>query len=408
MRQAAYGADVKGIDEEHNDKKSDRHRPTHIVVIGARENNLKGISVSIPYGKITAVVGVSGSGKSSLVMDTVYAECQRRMEQLNSESSFRPRPQMESMTGCMPVVMISQKEIRANSNSTIGTFSGISHHLRCIYAAIGKRNYSDPSQVSFKLTPATFSFLDPECRCAACNGKGRKYQPDIEKIITRPEKSLLLGASPFLGKLRCDHCGGDGRVKIPYTQDSYGVCPVCHGTRYDKRVENICCDGKSITQILALSVEEAAEFFTGRNDEIAKECTLLVRVGLPYLTLGHSTGALSGGEAARLKIASCLMSANMKNSLFLLDEPTCGLHFSDIDHLIALLYEMIDAGNTVVAIEHNKRFLSAADHVITMGPGAGENGGRVIGELKQQKKINGSRSISNLKINKTINCNENI
>ena len=824
VRQTAYGADAKEKHEEHNDKKSDRHRPTHIVVTGARENNLKGISVSIPYGKITAVVGVSGSGKSSLVMDTVYAECQRRMEQLNSESSLRPRPQMESMTGCMPVVMISQKEIRANSNSTIGTFSGISHHLRCIYAAIGKRNYSDPSQVSFKLTPATFSFLDPECRCAACNGKGRKYQPDIEKIITKPEKSLLLGASPFLGKLknymdhpnanwmkgqvvalademgvdlakpwkelpedfrekvlygdttkevtfvydnkktgrkgeitrivegifpvinrtfieddkggmgkrymsdipcdvcggerlapegrlvsvlgvrypvaagldferlrrfalemkeelpkeelqlieehidaiiadcetakklgieyltidrepstlsggeaqrlklmsafgnhmtgilyifdepskklsqreydyiigmmrelihegntvlmvehnmdlikiadyvieigpkagklggylmaegtykdvtthshamlgkyavqydrydrgtrtlvtweddscfsikhvtannlhdvsvaipkaaltcitgvsgsgkstllyqgilpqmeksdsfdqvvlveskiaggsarsvvatyigimdeirqmfasgeaassagydekdfsfnagslRCEHCGGDGRVKIPYTQDSYGVCPVCHGRRYDKRVENICCGGKSITQILALSVDEAAEFFTGRNDEIAKACTLLVRVGLPYLTLGHSTGALSGGEAARVKIASCLMSANMKNSLFLLDEPTCGLHFSDIDHLIALLYEMIDAENTVVAIEHNKRFLSAADHVITMGPGAGENGGRVIGELKQQKKINGSRSISNLKINKTINCNENI
>lgn len=774
-------------------KPSDRQRPTHITVKGARENNLKGISVSIPYGKITAVVGVSGSGKSSLVMDTVYAECQRRMEQLNSENSLRPRPEMESMTGCMPVVMISQKEIRTNSNSTIGTFSGINHHLRCIYAAIGKRNYIDPKQVSFKLTPATFSFLDPECRCPACNGKGRKYIPDINKIITMPKKSLLMGASPFLGKLknyienpnanwmkgqvvalagemgvdlskpweelpedfrekvlygdttkevsfvfdnkktgrkgeitrivegifpiinrtyieddkdgmskkymsdlscdvcggerlapdgrlvsvlgvrfpvaagfdfaklrsfalemkqmlskeelqligehidamitacdtakklgieyleldrepstlsggeaqrlkllsafgnhmtgilyifdepskklsqkeydhiigmmqelvddgntvlmvehnmdlikiadyvieigpkagklggylmaegiyedviahdnamlgkyakqvdrydrgkrtasvspeqphfeishvtannlhdvtvsipkaaltcitgvsgsgkstllyqgilsqmeksdtfdqvvlveskitggssrsvvatyigimddirqmfassvaaataglsekdfsfntgslRCEHCGGDGRVKIPYTQDSYGICPVCHGKRYTKRVEEICCNGKSITQILGLSIEEAAEFFAGINDEIVRKCELLIRVGLPYITMGHSTGLLSGGEAARLKIASCLMNANMKNGLLLLDEPTCGLHFSDIDNLISLLYEMIDSGNTVVAIEHNKRFLLAAEYTIVMGPGAGEKGGRV-------------------------------
>ncbi|MDD6037795.1 MAG: TrmO family methyltransferase [bacterium] len=792
-RETGFVAAGEEKDEDTKDDKSNRQRPTHIVVTGARENNLKGISVSIPYGKITAVVGVSGSGKSSLVMDTVYAECQRRMEQLNSENSLRPRPEMESMTGCMPVVMISQKEIRTNSNSTIGTFSGINHHLRCIYAAIGKRNYIDPKQVAFKLTPATFSFLDPECRCPACNGKGRKHIPDIKKIITMPEKSLLMGASPFLGKLknyienpnanwmkgqvvalaremgvdlskpweelpkefretvlygdttkevsfvfdnkktgrrgeinrivegifpiinrtyieddkggmskkymsdlpcevcggerlapegrlvsvlgvrfpiaagldfaklrrfalamkqrlskgelqlieehvdaiitacdtaeklgieylelnrepstlsggeaqrlkllsafgnhmtgilyifdepskklsqkeydyiigmmreliddgntvlmvehnmdlikiadyvieigpkagnaggylmaegtyedvtshnnsmlgkyavqydwydrrerasyssentsyfgvehvnannlhdvsvtipkaaltcitgvsgsgkstllyqgilqqmeksntfdqvvlveskiaggssrsviatyigimddirqmfalseaavaagfcekdfsfntgslRCEHCGGDGRIKIPYTQDSYGVCPVCHGKRYNKRVEEICCGEKSITQVLALSVDEAVDFFTGRNDEIAKKCALLVRVGLSYLTLGHSTGILSGGEAARLKIASCLMNANMKNSLFLLDEPTCGLHFSDIDNLITLLYEMIDSGNTVVAIEHNKRFLSAADYTIVMGPGAGENGGRV-------------------------------
>ena len=139
-----------------------REKPTHIIVKGARENNLKGISVSIPYGKITAVVGVSGSGKSSLVMDTVYAECRRRMEYLSSEKNNHPRPEMDSMVGCMPTVMISQKEIRGRANSTIGTFSGINNHPRSIYATIGKKQLQDENTVDLKLTPAAFSFLDFE------------------------------------------------------------------------------------------------------------------------------------------------------------------------------------------------------------------------------------------------------
>ena len=141
--------------------------------------------------------------------------------------------------------------------------------------------------------------------------------------------------------------------------------------------DRILWHGKSIADVLELSAEEAAEFFKEKQ-EIAGKCELLIKVGLSYLKLGHSTGALSGGEAARLKIASCLMNANMKNTLFLLDEPTCGLHFSDIDNLISLLYDMIDSGNTVVSIEHNKRFLGAADFTITMGPGSGAEGGKII------------------------------
>ena len=135
-------------------------------------------------------------------MDTVYAECRRRMEQLNGENLSRQRPEMDSMTGCIPVVMISQKEIRTSSNSTIGTFSGINHHLRSIYAAIGKRHFMNKNVIQFKLTPTTFSFLDPECRCDACNGKGVRFVPDMKKIITNPNISLLDGASPFLGKLK--------------------------------------------------------------------------------------------------------------------------------------------------------------------------------------------------------------
>ncbi|MDO5126398.1 MAG: ATP-binding cassette domain-containing protein [Eubacteriales bacterium] len=130
-----------------------------------------------------------------------------------------------------------------------------------------------------------------------------------------------------------------------------------------------------------MSVEEAIEIFEADNASLAKKCQLLKKFGLSYLKLGQSTGELSGGEAARVKMASCLMSADVKNTLFLLDEPTSGLHFSDIDHLIASLYELIDSGNTVVAIEHNKRFLSAADYTITLGPGAGDKGGYILQSL---------------------------
>lgn len=773
-----------------------REKPTHIIVKGARENNLKGISVSIPYGKITAVVGVSGSGKSSLVMDTVYAECRRRMEYLSSENNNHPRPEMDSMVGCMPTVMISQKEIRGRANSTIGTFSGINNHLRSIYATIGKKQLQNENVVDIKLTPATFSFLDFECRCQACNGTGMKQIVDIDKIVTKPKKSLLDGASPFFGKLRnfiknpnanwmkgqavalanemnidlekpweelpkeyrklilegdsnrkvsysynnskngrtgttervlegvipaimrlyveddkagmskkymsdslcdvcngerlgvdgrlttvldvrfpiaanmsfsdiaefmmklknelssgelmlvnehieaileicmnagklgvdylelgrstltlsggeaqrlkllsafanhmtgilyifdepskklsskeysyiidmmkeliadgntilmvehnmdmiciadyvieigpqagtkggylmgegnfcdvtkhkntmigkyaghedvfdrssrpirgismnkkenasvshvtannlrdvtvsfpkksltcitgvsgsgkstllyqgilpqmekgndfeqvvlvesklqgissrsvvatyvgimddlrniyasteyarthnfsekdfsfntgslrCENCKGDGRIKVPFTDDVYTVCPHCHGSRFMREVKQIKWHGKSIDEVLSLSVDEAFDFFKDSSTDISEKCKFLKRVGIGYIKLGQSTGILSGGEAARLKIASCLMDVNMKNTLFLLDEPTCGLHFSDIDNLINLLFEIIDLGNTVVCIEHNRRFLSAADYTITMGPGAGKLGGRVV------------------------------
>ena len=193
------------LDEEQiiqNEYALMREKPTHIEVIGARENNLKGIHVTIPYGKITAVVGVSGSGKSSLVMDTIYAECKRRMDILNSDNAGIVRPEMDEMLGCIPTVKISQNEIRSNLNSTIGTFSGLYGHLRSIYASIGTRNYKNSNQVEFKMTPTMFSYMDQECRCARCNGTGVVSEVDVQKVITDENKSLLEGASPFLGKLK--------------------------------------------------------------------------------------------------------------------------------------------------------------------------------------------------------------
>ena len=183
-------------------KETSIETPTCIEVKGARENNLKGINVVIPYNKITAVVGVSGSGKSSLVVDTVYAECKRRMEYLNSENMGYKRPEMEDMTGCIPTVRITQKEISSNINSTIGTYTSLYRHLRTIYATIGESHYEDASKVKLKITPSTFSYMDPECRCAKCNGTGIVYTVDENKIITDEDKSLLEGASPFLGKLK--------------------------------------------------------------------------------------------------------------------------------------------------------------------------------------------------------------
>lgn len=770
------------LDEEQiiqNEYALMREKPTHIEVIGARENNLKGIHVTIPYGKITAVVGVSGSGKSSLVMDTVYAECKRRMDILNSDNAGIVRPEMDEMIGCIPTVRISQKEIRTNLNSTIGTFSGLYGHLRTIYASIGNRNYKNENQVEFKMTPTMFSYIDKECRCDKCNGTGVVYEVDVKKIITDENKSLMEGACPFLGKLktflqnpnanwmkgqvvaladkfnvsletawkdlpdhfkktvlygdesknvsfvyhnkkngrkgeinrtvegiiptinrlyrenqldqltgkymsvmecdkcqgerlaydgrmvsienvrypvcagmtfdelsgfadylrskldfekyklieehvhairnicitakklgisylnvdrrtdqisggeaqrlkllsafqndmtgilyifdepskklgvneyqytinlmkaliaqgntvlmvehnldmikaadymieigpeagdaggyltgegfyedirnhsgtlfskymqlenkshkiqntfsekdfvhiknvtahnlkdvsikfpkrtltcitgasgsgkstlmnygiipqmsnskefeqivfveskitagssksvvatyvgvmdeirelyaktedalmngysikdfsfnngngRCECCNGEGRVKIPYSEDAYRICSQCHGRRYKKELDVVKYGGKAIADVLQMSVQNAGNFFEKSDTSISKKCRMLTSVGLGYLSLGHATNMLSGGEAARMKTAGCLMNANMKNTLFLFDEPTCGLHFSDIDNLLSILYELIDAGNTVVAIEHNKQFIASADYVINL------------------------------------------
>ncbi|NLG04379.1 MAG: hypothetical protein GX567_11225, partial [Clostridia bacterium] len=173
-----------------------------IYIQGARENNLKGLTVTIPYTQITAVVGVSGSGKSSLVRDTLYAECKRRMEYLCNDRHLLQKPNVETVSGCIPAVMISQNGLRGNSQSTIGTYTSAYDYLRIIYASIGTRHSTKCNYPLFKLTPSSFSYLDPESRCPVCNGTGYVVTVDEEKLIEHPEKSVLEGASSFWGKLK--------------------------------------------------------------------------------------------------------------------------------------------------------------------------------------------------------------
>ena len=289
-----------------------------VSVQNVSANNLKNVSVSIPKNAFTCITGVSGSGKSTFMYQGIM-------------------PQMSINSDFAQVILVESKISGSSSRSVVATYTGLMDEIRLQYSKIDK-------VVEAGYTEKDFSFNT--------------------------------------GKLRCEHCKGDGRIKIPYTEDSYGTCPVCRGKRYIREATEFLWNGKNITEVLEMSVAEAADFLEYYAPSLAKKCKMLSRVGLSYIKLGQSTSTLSGGEAARLKIACCLMKAGMKNVLFLLDEPTCGLHFSDIDNLILLLYELVDSGNTVVAIEHNKRFLSAADYIITMGPGSGENGGKILSANK--------------------------
>lgn len=461
--------------EEIEERKQIRlKKPTHIEVKGARENNLKGINVTIPYGKITAVVGVSGSGKSSLVMDTVYAECKRRMEYLSSENVLYMRPDMDEMLGCIPTVCITQKEIRSGSNSTIGTFSGIYHHLRTIYASIGTRNYIDKSKAEFKMTPSMFSFNDPECRCGRCNGTGYTQKVDIEKLITDNKKSLLDGASPFLGKLRsfiqnpnanwmkgqvvalAEDMGislelpweelpeefknavlyGDESRTVSFSYDnkknhrkgeivrkvegmvpiinrlyldskagqtigqfmSTSECEECHGERLNKEGRLTTVEGirypicakmtfagmRGFVELLERTLDaDKVKVIEEQLKAIAVICETAKKMGIENLHLDRRTDEISGGEAQRLKLLLAFQN-HMTGILYIFDEPSKKLGLHEYKYIIDMMKVLIDEGNTILMVEHNMDMIKAADYIIEIGPKPGIQGGYLVGEGKYQ------------------------
>jgi excinuclease ABC subunit A len=313
----------------------DRAKPDpkrQIEILGASGNNLRGIDVSIPIGLMTCVTGVSGSGKSTLVNDTLYKSVADALNRSNRNAA--PHRTIRGLKPIDRVIDISQSPIGRTPRSNPATYSGLFTPIRELFAGTQEAR-------SRGYMPGRFSF----------NVKGG----------------------------RCEACQGDGVIKVEmhFLPDVYVPCDVCRGQRYNRETLEIRYKGKNIHEVLELTVEDALEFF--RNvPVVAKKLETLTDVGLSYIRLGQNATTLSGGEAQRVKLAKELSKRDTGNTLYILDEPTTGLHFQDIELLLAVLHRLRDRGNTVVVIEHNLDVIKTADWVIDLGPEGGAGGGTVV------------------------------
>jgi excinuclease ABC subunit A len=302
-------------------------------VVGASGHNLRTIDVDFPVGLFTCVTGVSGSGKSTLVNDTLYAAVARTLYRAHEEPA--PHEALEGVGYFDKVINVDQSPIGRTPRSNPATYTGLFSPIRELMAEVPlarERGYG----------PGRFSF----------NVAGG----------------------------RCEACQGDGMVKVEmhFLPDVYVPCDVCHGKRYNRETLEVLYKGKNIAQILELTVE-AAYAFLQAVPTIARKLRTLLDVGLSYICLGQAATTLSGGEAQRVKLALELSKRDTGRTLYILDEPTTGLHFADIALLLQVLHQLRDAGNTIVVIEHNLDVIKTADWVIDMGPEGGAGGGSVVG-----------------------------
>jgi excinuclease ABC subunit A len=317
-----------------------------ITVRNAHGNNLKNVTISIPVGLLTCVTGVSGSGKSTLVNDTLYCHAAR----LINRAGVIPAPcdGIDGLEYFDKVVDIDQSPIGRTPRSNPATYTGLFTPIRELYAATHEAR-------SRGYTPGRFSF----------NVKGG----------------------------RCEACTGDGVIKVEmhFLPDIYVQCDSCKGKRYNRETLEIRYKGKTITEILAMTVEDAADFFSA-IPSLSRKLQTLMEVGLSYITLGQNATTLSGGEAQRVKLAKELSKRDTGKTLYILDEPTTGLHFHDIKQLLGVLHTLRDHGNTVVVIEHNLDVIKTADWLIDMGPEGGEGGGALVAEGTPKKVSQNSAS----------------
>jgi len=303
-----------------------------LKIVGARGNNLKNVTLELPLGLLTCITGVSGSGKSTLINDTLYAAAAKHLYGSTAEPA--EHDEIVGLDQFDKVINVDQSPIGRTPRSNPATYTGLLTPIRELFAGV-------PAARERGYGPGRFSF----------NVKGG----------------------------RCEACQGDGVIKVEmhFLPDIYVACDVCHGHRYNRETLEIQYKGKNIRDILQMTVEQAREFFDA-VPVVARKLQTLVDVGLSYITLGQSATTLSGGEAQRVKLALELSKRDTGRTLYILDEPTTGLHFQDIEMLLKVLHRLADHGNTVVVIEHNLDVIKTADWIVDLGPEGGDGGGRIL------------------------------
>ena len=303
-----------------------------LSVVGAYGNNLKDVTLDLPMGLLTCITGVSGSGKSTLINDTLYAAAAKHLYGSNTEPA--PYKEIIGLDQFDKVINVDQAPIGRTPRSNPATYTGLLTPIREFFAQV-------PESRARGYGPGRFSF----------NVKGG----------------------------RCEACQGDGMIKVEmhFLPDIYVPCDVCHGKRYNRETLEVHYKGKTIHDILGMTVEQAREFYDA-VPVVARKLQTLVDVGLSYITLGQSAITLSGGEAQRVKLALELSKRDTGRTLYILDEPTTGLHFQDIEMLLSVLHRLANSGNTVVVIEHNLDVIKTADWLVDLGPEGGDGGGRIL------------------------------
>ncbi len=325
----------------------ERRKPTgYITIKGARENNLKNIDVDIPLGVMTCVTGVSGSGKSSLTNEILYKTLARKLNRARTVSGDHDK--IIGVEKLDKIIDIDQSPIGRTPRSNPATYTGVFDQIRDIFAGTQE-------------------------------AKARGYQKGRFSFNVKGG--------------RCEACSGDGIIKIEmhFLPDVYVPCEVCGGKRYNRETLEVKYKGKSIYDVLDMTVEEAVDFFQN-VPSIENKIQCLYDVGLGYIKLGQPSTTLSGGEAQRIKLATELSRRATGNTIYVLDEPTTGLHFEDVKKLIEILRKLSDSGNTVVVIEHNLDVIKCADYIIDMGPDGGERGGTVIAQGTPEEVVKNKKS----------------
>ena len=318
----------------------------YLEIIGAAENNLKNINVKIPLGKMVAITGVSGSGKSSLINGVLYKKLANELNKANlKQGKYKEIKGIENLD---KVIAIDQSPIGRTPRSNPATYIGVFDLIRDLFAETNEAKMRGYSK-------GRFSFNVAGGRCESCEGEG---------IV---------------------------KIEMHFLSDVYVPCDVCGGKRYNRETLEVKYKGKNIYDVLNMTVEEALDFFTN-VPKIKNKIQTLYDVGLGYIKLGQSSTTLSGGEAQRVKLANELCKKSTGKTMYILDEPTTGLHIADIHKLIEILDRLVDAGNSMLIIEHNLDIIKIADHIIDLGPEGGVNGGQIIaqGTPEEVAKVEGS------------------